>query len=72
MKVFSKEKMLARVEAEGMSQFVDEECLKIMDMLDGKEAKKNDFKALVFDELEYVVRVGDKSYPVHPDDVIEK
>ena len=72
MKVFSKERMLARIEREGLSHLVDEECAKIMDMLDGKEARKNDFKALVFDQLEYFVSVNGENYPVHPDDVIEK
>lgn len=72
MKVFSKQKMLDRVEREGMSHLVDEECIRIMDMLDGKEAVKNDFKALVFDQLEYFIRVDGENYPVHPDDVIEK
>lgn len=52
MKVFIKQKMLDRVEREGMSHLVDEECVRIMDMLDGKEAVKNDFKALIYDELE--------------------
>lgn len=72
MKVFSKEKMIERVERAGMFNLIDEECAHIMDMLDGKEAKKNDFKALVFDQLEYFVTVDGKNYPVHPDDVIEK
>ena len=72
MKVFSKERMLARIEAEGLSHLVDEECARIMDMLDGKEARKNDFKALVYDQLEYFVSVDGKNYPVNANDVIEK
>lgn len=72
MKVFSKQKMLDRVERERMSHLVDEECIRIMNMLDGKEAVKNDFKALVYDELEYFVRHESENYPVNPEDCIEK
>lgn len=72
MRVFSKQKMLARIEKEGLSHLVDEDTIKIMDTLDGKEVRKNDFKALVYDKLEYFVSVDGKSYPIHPDDVIEK
>jgi hypothetical protein len=43
-----------------------------MDMLDGKEARKNDFKALIYDELEYIVFCDGKNYPVNPNDCIEK
>lgn len=68
MKVFSKQKMLDRLEKEGRSHLVDAETIKIMDMLDGKEAVKNDFKALIYDELEYFVRYEGENYPVNPDD----
>lgn len=72
MKVFSKQKMMERIEKEGLSHMVDEECIKIMDALDGKEAVKNDYKALIFDQLEYYVRLDGKNYPVNPNDCIEK
>lgn len=72
MKVFSKQKMLDRLKKEGRSDMVDEESAKIMDALDGKEAIKNDFKALVHGQLEYFVVYEDKSYPVNPNDCIEK
>ena len=72
MKIFSKKKMMDRLETEGRAHLVDAESAKIMDMLDGKEAVKNDFKALVYDELEYLVRHDGKNYPVNPDDCIEK
>ncbi len=72
MKVFSKQKMMERLEKEGRAHLVDEDSAGIMDMLDGKEAVKNDFKALVYDELEYFVRVNGKSYAVNPNDCIEK
>lgn len=72
MKVFSKQKMMDRLEREGRAHLVDEESAKIMDMLDGKEAVKNDFKALIYDELGYFVRHEGENYPVNPDDCIEK
>ena len=72
MKVFSKQKMMERLEKEGRADLVDEESAKIMDMLDGKEARKNDFKALIYDELEYYVNCDGKNYPVNPDDCVEK
>ena len=72
MKIFSKQKMLDRLKEEGREHLVDDEAMKIMDMLDGKEAHKNDFKALVYGELEYFVKVGEDSYPVNPNDCISK
>lgn len=72
MKVFSKKLMMERLEREGRSHLVDEESAKIMDMLDGQEAVKNDFKALIYDELEFFVRVGGKNYPVNPADCVDK
>lgn len=72
MKIFSKQKMMDRLEKEGRAHLVDEESAKIMDMLDGKEARKNDFKALIYDELEYIVFCDGKNYPVNPNDCIEK
>lgn len=72
MKVFSKQKMLERLEREGRSHQVDKKSLEIMDALDGKEAVKNDFKALIYDELEYFVRHNGQNYPVNPNDCIDK
>ena len=72
MKVFSKQKMLERVEQEGLSHLLDQASLDLMDALDGKEALKNDFKALVYDQLEYFVRHGDRNIPVNPKDCIDK
>lgn len=63
--VFRKCKMLARLESEGRSHLVDEECQKIMDALDGKEVFKNNFKALIYGEEEYLVNVNGKNYPVN-------
>ena len=72
MKVFSKQKMMERLEKEGRAHLVDEESAKIMDMLDGLEARKNDFKALIYDELEYYVSYEGDNYPVNPEDCVEK
>lgn len=72
MKIFSKKKMMERLERDGMAHLVDEESAKIMDMLDGKEARKNDFKALIYDELEYYVSCQGQNYPVNPSDCIDK
>ncbi len=72
MKVFCKQKMMERLEKEGRSHLVDEESAKIMDMLDGKEARKNDFKALIYDELEYYVTHEGENYPVNPADCVDK
>lgn len=72
MKVFSKQKMLDRLEQEGRLGDIDEESRKIMDILDGQEAVKNDFKALVFGQLEYLVRYDGQNWPVNPNDCIEK
>ena len=64
--VFKKAKMLARVEKEGLLHLVDDEAITIMDKLDGREAKKNDFKALVYDQEEYYVTTEDgENYPVN-------
>ena len=72
MMVFSKQKMMERLEKEGRAHLVDEESAEIMDMLDGKEARKNDFKALVHGELEYYVHVNGENYAVNPNDCIKK
>lgn len=72
MKVFSKQKMLDRLEREGRVNEIDDESMEIMNMLDGKEAVKNDFKALVFGQLEFFVRYEGQNYPVNPNDCIEE
>lgn len=72
MKVFSKQKMLERLEKEGRSDQIDDESRQIMDALDGKEARKNDFKALIYGELEYYVSHEGENYPVNPNDCVDK
>ena len=71
--VFSKEKMLKRLEAEGRLGEIEERSREIMDRIDGLEAEKNRFKALVYDEIEYYVRhpeIG--NVPVNINDCEEK
>lgn len=72
MKVFSKAKMIERVQREGRAHMLDRQTLKIMDMLDGKEVRKNDFKSLIYDELEYFVTHNGESYPINPHDCVDK
>lgn len=67
--VFKKAKMLARIEKAGLLGMVDDEAISIMDKLDGREVKKNDFKALVYDQEEYYVTAEDgTNYPVNIND----
>ena len=63
--IFKKDKMIARLTEEGLAHFIDDEIMEIMNNLDGKEAVKNDFKALVHDVEEYMVRFNDEWYPVN-------
>lgn len=62
--VFRKAKMIARLKQEGKEHLIDDEINEIMDLLDGKEVTKNDFKALVHGEEEYFIRVDYEYYPV--------
>ena len=62
---FSKAKMIARLEQEGRAHLIDDESIKIMDELDGKEAVKNDFKALIYGVEEYYVHTENGNYPVN-------
>lgn len=72
MKIFSKQKMMDRLQREGRLDEIDEQSKEIMNALDGKEAVRNDFRYFAYDELEYVVRHEDKWYPVNPDDCIQR
>ena len=58
--------MLARIEQEGRLHLVDDNSKRVMDMLHGKEAVKNDFKALVEGiEVYYVKADNGICYPVN-------
>lgn len=72
MKIFSKQKMLERLEREGRTQQITPGALEIMDALDGREAIKNNYKALVFGQLEFMVSYEGNYYPVNPNDCIEQ
>lgn len=50
MKVFRKEKMLARVKAEGLEGMLDDETMAIMNGLDGKEVFPNLWRQTVYGE----------------------
>lgn len=72
MLVFRKELMLKRLEKENLLDKVDDEVMKLMNELDGKEVHKNDWKALIFDELEYIARDSEgTTYPINKNDVEE-
>lgn len=62
---FRADKMIARLEREGRGHLIDDEVKEIMAKLDGKEAIKNDFKALIHNEEEYFVCIGGERYPVN-------
>lgn len=70
---FSKEKMLKRLIKEGKCfEATHPEIMSIMTMLDGCVVEKNRFKALVYDEEEYVCYTSSGAcYPVNIDDCIE-
>ncbi len=72
MLVFRKELMLKRLEKENLLDKVDDKVMKLMNELDGKEVRKNDWKALIFDELEYIARDSEgTTYPINKNDVEE-
>ncbi len=72
MLVFKKELMLKRLEKENLLAMVDDEVIKLMNELDGKEVQKNDWEALIFGELEYIAHDSmGRAYPINKDDVEE-
>ena len=50
---FKKEKMLARIKAEGREDLIDETVLKIMDNLDGQEVSSANWNRQVYGEDVY-------------------
>lgn len=67
--VFSKNKMLKRIEAAGMLDQVDNECARIMDLLDGKEVNTHTWNNEVKDEEpRYIITVNGENYPVNSED----
>jgi len=72
-KVFSKAKMLERLEKLGMLDKIDEQSREIMSKIDGLPVEKNHFKALVYDELEFYVKHPELgNVPVNINDCIKK
>lgn len=58
--IFSKSKMLHRLEREGRLEEIDEQSRQIMDDIDGLPVEKNRFKALVYD-----INGGMVTHPVY-------
>ena len=72
-KIFSKQKMLERLEKEGRTNEIAPNSYELMDKIDGLEVHKNRFKALVYDQLEYYVHHDELgNIPVNINDCIEK
>lgn len=72
MKVFRKKLMMERLERENKTQSIDDECIEIMNKLDGKEVVKNDWEDLLHGRLEYIARDEDgNKYPINCNDVEE-
>jgi len=73
MLVFSKQRMLERLEREGRLEEIDAESREVMSRIDGLPAFRNDWKYVVLDELEYMVKDldTDKWIPVNIEDCIE-
>lgn len=68
---FSKEKMIARVTAEGRADMIDKETLAIMDNLDGQPVGTNSWSRQVYGEPVYTCIGKDgKSYDVNENDCI--
>lgn len=72
MLVFSKNKMLERLDKEGRGAEVGAGSLILMTALDGREVQKSRWEALVKGETNYYVRYSDENYPVNINDCIEK
>ncbi len=71
MLVFKKDLMIERLKKEKMLDTVDDKVLELMNRLDGKQVKKNDWKALLYGEVEYFCKDDDgKTYAIHSDDII--
>ena len=72
MLIFRKEKMLARIEREGLIHLVGPTELAIMDLLDGCEVKPNLWWQTVhLEDARYCTTADGMQYPVHPDDCEE-
>lgn len=72
MLVFSKNKMLERLDKEGRGAEVGAGTLILMTALDGREVQKSRWDDLVKGETNYYVRYAGENYPVNINDCIEK
>ena len=73
MKVFKKEKMMARLNAQGRANEIDADSREIMDNLDGREVKCNLWRETVYGEANswYCTDADGIQYPVNIDDCEE-
>ena len=69
MLIFRKEKMLARIEREGLMHLVGPTEQAAMDLLDGREVKPNLWRQTVHQEDAWYCTTADgEQFPVNPDD----
>lgn len=72
MKVFKKQLMMDRIKREGLLNELTPDIKEIMEKLDGKTVRKNDWKDLIYDEIEYVAIDDDgEKYPINANDVVD-
>lgn len=70
MLIFRKKLMLERLKRENLLNLIDEKIINIMDQLDGKEVKKDDWDALLYDKITYFARTdAGEAYPINIEDV---
>ena len=69
-KIYSKSKMLARLEKEGRSDQISPQALQIMTALDGREAQPNRWRQTVYGEENawFCTTANGEQYPVNPED----
>ena len=69
-KIFRKTKMLARVEAAGMSHMIDDQSRTIMDKLDGKICHPNLWRQTVYGEADawYCTDDNGNQFPININD----
>lgn len=71
--IFSKEKMLKRLQNENKFHLCNAKHLKIMNALDGQTVRRNEWKYRVLDKVEYGASTKEgKYYTVNPADCIQK
>lgn len=69
--VFSKKRMIERLKKEGREAELTEEILKIMDVLDGRDAEDNCWRRVVYEEAVYFVTFPNGHPPTWLDREVE-